>query len=107
MRIADPRQEITLVIDDADPRPEIRGIAVHRHTRAKLTNIAHRMMAVGHVETTWAVQIVPLGLVFAVAVKYLHAVVLAVGDIDPAVDVGADIMGDIELAGIGAGLAPG
>jgi hypothetical protein len=35
------------------------------------------------------VQIVPLRLVFAVAVEHLHAVVLAVGDIDPAVGVGA------------------
>jgi len=32
--------------------------------------------------------------------------VLAVGDIDPAVGVAADVVGDVELAGIGAGLAP-
>ena len=53
------------------------------------------------------VQIVPLRLVFAVAVEHLHAVVLAVGDIDPAVGVGDDVVDDVELAGIGAGLAPG
>ena len=52
------------------------------------------------------VQIVPLRLVFAVAVEHLHAMVLAVGDIDPAVGVGGDIVHDVELAGIGAGLAP-
>ena len=33
--------------------------------------------------------------------------VLAVGDIDPAVGVGGDVVHDVELAGIGAGLAPG
>ena len=51
-------------------------------------------------------QIVPLRLVFAVAVEYLHAVVLAIGDIDPAIRVGDDVVHDIELAGISAGLAP-
>jgi hypothetical protein len=42
----------------------------------------------------------------AVAVEHLHAVVLAVGDIDPAVGIGRDVVHDVELAGIGAGLAP-
>ena len=51
-------------------------------------------------------QVVPLGLVFAVAVEYLHAVVLAVCHVDPTVFVGHDVVHDIELAGIGAGLAP-
>jgi hypothetical protein len=48
------------------------------------------------------VQIVPLRLVFAVAVEYLDAVVLAVGDIDPPLGVGDDVVDDVELAGIGA-----
>src|SRR5260370_23841117 len=43
----------------------------------------------------------------AVAVAHLHAVVFAVGDIDPSVGVGGDVVDDVELAGIGAGLAPG
>ncbi len=51
-------------------------------------------------------HVVPLRLVFAVAVEHLDAVVLAVGDIDPAIRVAAHIVGDVELAGIGAGLAP-
>jgi hypothetical protein len=53
-----------------------------------------------------AVQIFPLRLVFAIAVKDLDSMVLAVGDIDPAVGVAADIVNDVELAGAGAGLAP-
>jgi hypothetical protein len=32
--------------------------------------------------------------------------VLAVGDVDPALGVGRDVVRDIELPGIGAGLAP-
>ena len=59
-----------------------------------------------HVEARGAVHVVPLRLVLAVAVEHLDAVVLAVGDIDPAVGVAADVMGDVELAGVGAGLAP-
>jgi hypothetical protein len=59
-----------------------------------------------HVESARPVQIVPLRLVFAVAVEYLDAVVLAVGDIDPTVRVGADVVHDVELAGVGAGAAP-
>ena len=51
-------------------------------------------------------QVVPLRLVAAVAVENLHPVVLAVGDIDPAVRVGDDVVRDVELARIGAALAP-
>ncbi len=53
------------------------------------------------------VQIIPLRLVFAVAVEHLHPVVLAVGDIDETVGIGGDVVDDVELTGIGAGLAPG
>src|SRR5436190_911185 len=57
-------------------------------------------------EAAGPVQVVPLRLVFTVAVEHLHTVVLAVGDINPAIRVGADVVDDVELAGIGAGLAP-
>jgi hypothetical protein len=50
--------------------------------------------------------IVPPRLVFAVAVEHLHAMVFSVGDIDKNVGVGGDVMHNVELAGIGAGLAP-
>ncbi len=52
-------------------------------------------------------QVIPLRLVFAVAVEHLDAVVLAVGDIDETVGVGCDVVDDVELAGIGARFAPG
>ena len=106
MRIAEAAQQLALVIDDADPRPEIRALQVDRHRRAELADIADRVAGVVHVEAARAVQIVPLRLVFAVAVEHLHPVVLAVGDIDPAIGIGADVVHDVELAGLGAGLAP-
>jgi hypothetical protein len=53
------------------------------------------------------VQVVPLRLVPAVAVEHLHAVVLAVGHVDPAVGIAGDVVRDVELARIGAGGAPG
>ena len=66
-----------------------------------------RLLAAAAMQRAGPVQIVPLGLVFAVAVEHLHAMVLAVGDIDPAVGIGGDVVDDVELAGIGARLAPG
>jgi hypothetical protein len=55
-------------------------------------------MAVGHVHAALAVQVLPLRFEFAVAVEDLDAVVLALGDIDPAIGVGADVVDDVELA---------
>jgi hypothetical protein len=48
------------------------------------------------------VQIIPLGLVLAVAVEDLNPMVLAVGDINPAIGVGSDVVNDIEFTGVGA-----
>ena len=106
MHVAKARQQLALVVDDADPRAEIRAVAVDRLHRAELADIADRVAGIVHVEPARPVQIVPLRLVLAVAVEHLDAVVLAVGDIDPAVGVGADVVHDVELAGVGAGLAP-
>jgi hypothetical protein len=49
---------------------------------------------------------VPLGLVFAVAVEHLHALVLPVGDIDQAVVVAGDVVHEVELARAGPRFAP-
>ena len=106
MGIADPRQDVALVIEDAEPRPQIGSVAVDRHRRAELTDITERMVAVGHEQPARAVQVVPLRLVPAMAVEYLHAMVLAVRHIDPAVGVGRDVVHDVELARAAARLAP-
>jgi hypothetical protein len=52
-------------------------------------------------------QVVPLGLVLALPVENLDAMVLAVGHIDVALGVAADVMRQVELAGLRAGHAPG
>ena len=49
----------------------------------------------------------PLRLVFAVAVKDLHAMIFAIGDVDPTLVVAGDIVDEIELPRIGTRFAPG
>ena len=51
-------------------------------------------------------QIVPLRLIASVTVEDLNSMVHAIGDIDPALVVAADVVNDIEAAWIRAGLAP-
>src|SRR2546430_6001710 len=99
MRVAKTRQQVALIVDDAEPRLEIGAVAVDWLHRAKLADVADRSVRIRHIDPARAVQIVPLCLVFAVAVEYLDAMVLAVGDIDPAVGVGSDVVDDVELAG--------
>src|SRR6185295_12871177 len=104
---AEPGDAVTLGVDDREPWAEIGHLAIDRQAGTELADNEIRLLAAAAAQRAGPVQIVPLRLVFAVAVEHLHAVVLAVGDIDPAVGIGRDIMDDVELAGIGAGLAPG
>src|SRR5438067_6842263 len=41
MRVAEARQQLALVIDDADPRPEIRAVAVDPHNRPQFADVAN------------------------------------------------------------------
>src|SRR5439155_7407237 len=107
MRLAEPRQYLALGGVDADARPDIRPVAVDLAARSALADVAQRVTPVPKAHAVRAVQVVPLRLPFAVAVEHLDAVVLAIGDIEPALGVAADIVRDVELAGVGAGLAPG
>src|SRR5205814_9116669 len=84
-----------------------RPVAVDLARRPALADVAERVLAARQAHAVRAVQVVPLRLPSAVAVKDLHPVVLAVGDIDPAIRIAADVVRDVELPGIGAGLAPG
>ena len=86
--------------------PRLGALPVDRHARAEFADDEIRRFAAAAMQRAGPVQIIPLRLVFAVAVEHLDAVVLAVGDIDPAVGVGCDVVDDVELAGIGARLAP-
>jgi hypothetical protein len=95
------------VVDDGHSRAEVRNVAADRLRRTEFADVAHRAFARRHEEAAWAVQVVPLRLVLAVAIEHLHAMILAVGYIDPAVGIASDIVRDVELARIGAGPAPG
>src|ERR1700730_8974868 len=106
MRIAKPAQELALVVDDADAWPEVRALQVDGHRRTKLPDVADRVTGIVHVKPARAMQVIPLRLILAVAVEHLDAVVLAVGDIDPAISIGADVVHDVEFAWASAGLAP-
>src|SRR5215831_715900 len=107
MHFAEPGQDFTLGSMDADARPDIGPIAVAAAAGGTaFADIEQRVGAGGHAHAVRPVQIVPLGFEPAVAVEHLHAVVLAVGDIDPTVRVAADVVRDVELAGVGARLTP-
>ncbi len=107
VHVAEPGQQFARIGVNADPRPAIGNIDINCHVRSDLADIEARILpAALHVEARRAVHVVPLRLIFAVTVEHLDAMVFAVGDIDPAVGVTADIVGDVELAGIGTRLAP-
>src|SRR6267142_5123476 len=94
------------MIDNTDTRTEIGDVAADGSGWADFADVADRLVTIWHVEAARAVQVLPLRLVSAVAVEHLDPVVFAVGDIDPAVGVAADVVNDVELALAGSGLAP-
>jgi hypothetical protein len=103
---AQPRDAFSPGIHDAQARTEIWDLAIDRHAWTKLADNKIRLPAPAAVQRAWPVKMIPLRLVLAVTVEHLDPVVLAIGDVDPAIGVGDDIVHDVELAGIGAGFAP-
>src|SRR3954447_20672209 len=97
-RLAKSANQLPLMIDDADPRAEVGDVAADRGGRANLADIEDRLVSIRHAEATGTMQVLPLCLELTVAIEHLHAVVLAVGDIDPAIGVTADIVHDVEFA---------
>src|SRR5215510_2921119 len=95
------------VVDDSNPWAEVRDVAVDRLHRTEFADVADWAFARRHEQAAGAVQIVPLRLVLAVAVEHLHAMVLAVGHIDPAIGIAVDVVRNIELVWISARPAPG
>src|SRR4029077_3999062 len=104
---AKPRDTVAFGVDDGQARAQIQPLAVDGHAGAKFADDKIRLPAAAAVQRAGPVQIVPLRLVFAVAVEHLDAVILAVRDIDKTVGVGCNVVDDVELAGITARLAPG
>ena len=104
--VAEPRQHLALVVQHRDARPEIGRAAIEPVIGPDLADVADRAFARRHVEPARPVQVVPLRLELAVAVEHLHAMVLAIRHIDPAVGVAADIVRQVELPRLDARLAP-
>ena len=89
-------------------------VAVAADDRSSFTKARHltppardRLLAPSDEKAAGAHKIVPLRLVFAVAVKDLHAMIFAIGDVDPTLIIAGDIVDEIELPRIGTRLAPG
>ena len=101
-----PADQLALIIDNADARAEVGDITADRGRRADLADIKDRFVAVRQAQPARTVQVLPLCLELALAVEDLDAVVLAVGYVDPAIGITADVMHDVELAGIGTRLTP-
>src|ERR1700751_1490441 len=91
---------------DADAWSNIGPIPVDLTGGAPLADIDERIGTDRHAHAVRSVQIIPLSFELAVAVEHLDPMVLAVGDIDPAVGVATNVVRNVELAGIGARLAP-
>ena len=73
-----------------------------------LADEAQRARARGHVQRARPMHdVAPGGLEPAVAVEHLHAVVLAVGDVDPAIGIAMDVVRQVEFALADAAFAPG
>jgi hypothetical protein len=85
--------------DDGEPRPEIgHALGQRGHCLwAEFADHRNRLLAPRDEEAAGAHEIVPLRLIFAVAVEDLHAMIFAIGDIDPALVVAGDIMDEIEV----------
>src|SRR4051794_31157753 len=88
-RVAKAADQLSLMINDADPRSEVGDVAANRGGGADLADKEDRLVPIWHAEATGAMQVLPLCLELAVAVEHLDAMVFAVGDIDPAVGIAA------------------
>src|SRR5439155_26099248 len=76
--IAEAREHLALRRVDADARPDVRQLLVHRHAAARLADVEARLGTAMQVEAGRAMHVVPLRFVLAVAVEHLDAMVLAV-----------------------------
>src|SRR5215212_2916212 len=105
-RVAKAADQLSLIINDADPRSEVGDVTANRGGGANLADIEDRLVPIRHTEATRAMQVLPLRFELTVAVKHLDPVVFAVSDIDPTVGIATDVVDDVELALAGTGRAP-
>ena len=74
-RVAKAADQLSLMINDADPRSEVGNIAANCGGGADLADIEDRLVPIRHAEATGAMQVLPLRFELTVAVKHLDAMV--------------------------------
>src|SRR4029077_2703526 len=94
MHLAQAGQHFALGRVDADARPDVGPIAVDLAGGSAFADIDQRVAAGRHAHAVRPVQVIPLGFELAVTIEHLNAMVLAVGDVQPAVGVAADVVRD-------------
>src|SRR6266511_3918112 len=105
--VAEARQSLACLVVDVDSIAEIWRFFIHTQSWPELPDVAYRIFfCIVHVERAGTMHVVPLRLVFAVAVENLNAVILAIRDVDPTFLVGANVVHDVELSGIGTRFSP-
>ena len=102
---AQPGLQIAPGVVDGHPRPQVGGLKVGADGHAQLADVG-ALGGLVDVEAAGTGHVHPLRLKLAVGIEHLHPVVLPVGHEHPAVLVGADVVGDVEAAGVGARRAP-
>jgi hypothetical protein len=103
---AEARQQLALGAVDAHARSDIGHVLVDGHAAPDLADVEAPRRAALQIESRGPVHVGPLRLVPAVGIEHLHAMILAIGDVHPAVRVAADVVRNVELARVGARLAP-
>src|SRR5262249_3140465 len=92
-------QDIAFRIIEADAWANTVSLGIGREGHTEFTHIGDIACLVD-IQPTGPCHIDPLRFKLAIGVKYLDAVILPVGHVDPASRVGGDIMDDVELAWI-------
>src|SRR5712692_5388862 len=99
---------LTLGVQHRHAWPEIGHVLIHGQSVAELADVeGAAVLGAVHEEAAGAVEIVPLALVPALAVEDLDAMILAVRHIDEPVAIGDEVVGQVEVSRVGAGLTPG
>ena len=104
---SDAREDFAARVHDCDAGAEV-GSDVVRGDAAEVFADVHEVAPAAPINAyrRRARQVDPLGFVLPLRAEYLDAVVFAVGDVNPSVAVGGDVVDYVELALAGAGLPP-
>src|SRR4029077_1787320 len=69
--LAKAADQLTLMINDADPRSEVGDVTANRGGGADLADVEDRLVPIRHAEAAGAMQVLPLRFELTVAVEHL------------------------------------